>query len=416
MSDKSGKGPACFLYIGEDEVEFESRNFAWESDALSLCDSWSVVLPAPDGKAVATDGRRFPVSWFVNNRGIKVRFRESDPDVDNGAKHLKMTGRLWTVSDSDDPNRGLQLNLSGFDLGIHLTSGHGEVFKNIRGVKWPTFIAMHVTNAALRWGFTGVRLGNLENKRTKIGPREAIDREVSLQQSSGSVVATLVQRYQIEVGQSIGPILIEAAKWQQYLLNVSADGWLQFYKPAQTNTSSVMYWFFHEPAEEMRRDIPRNNVFGSRLSATTEGMYTDTQCWTSIVRRPQQAPAAQLDYNFGRYSGTFKDPRILPFTRRNTYTDQNQIGKANAEQRAKWMHDRSLFDSFEYSFRTYGHSQNGVAFIPDTICSLRDSVRDINGLFFVQKVRCVRDMVDDGIADGGSYAEITLRLPDMLGA
>ena len=398
------------MYVSVDGVEFESRDFAYEDDILTLSDQFSVTVPCPEGKATALDGRRYPVAWF--KEGALVELREVDPAVEGGAKLPKLKGRLINIADTNDDKQGFTLALSGYDLGWHLTTGHGEVLQNYRGVKWDTWLNRVVLNAANRWGFSGVRLGNLENVRTKIGARAALEAAKFAGSKDKPSPGAIQPRFQIEVGQSVGPLIIETAKWERRLVNVSADGWLQIYSP-RTSASAPLYSFEHHAAD-VDRAQPRNNVLKSSLRRTAEGLNTITQCWTTIVRRPPNADTT--DPNFGRYEGQYVDAGLLPFTRRMTFSDANQMGKARAQKRAKWAHDRGRFDSWEYTFTTTGHSQNGIPFVSDTIASLNDTVRGIRGVFYVQRVKPLRRMVPGGINAGGTTAEITLRLPDLLGA
>jgi hypothetical protein len=404
-------GPAMFVEVAG--VEYESRDFCYTDDALTLSDSWSVTLPCPDGYATGLDGRRVHISTF--KEGALVKLREADPAVESGMKMPRLVGRLTSISDRNDPQSGFVVTLSGYDLGWHLTTGCGEVFQNYRGVKWNQWLNRVVLNAANGWGFAGVRTGNLENVRTKIGTRAAINAAQfrGVRDDGTPNYGAIQPRFQIEIGQSVGPIIIDTAKWERRLVNVSADGWLQIFSP-RTSASKALYTFDHHAADK-DSIYPRNNVFNSSLTRSADGLYTVTQCWTSIVNRPLNEDTDNP--NRGQYHGQYVDSAALPFTRRNTFSDSNQIGRRRAEVRAKWMHDRGVFDSWEYTFTTQGHSQNGIPFVSDTIASLNDSIRGIRGLFYVQRVKPVRRLASAGISTGaGTYAEITLKKPDLLSA
>lgn len=402
-------GVSAFVEI--DGIEYESRDFVYTDDVLCLADSWSVTLPCPDGKATALDGRRIPVGDI--RVGALVRFRESDPDVEAGAKLLKLTGRLVDIADSNTDRGGFVLSLTGYDLGWHLTTGHGPVFKNYRGVKWQALLDLLVFDPALRWGFKGTRLGNLENIRTKIGPRNDLESRKFEGSKDAPDPGGIQPRFQVEVGQSIGPIITDTAKWERKLVNVSADGWLQVYTP-RTSASKPLYEFHHQGTAQ-DHEYPRNNVFNSTLKRSASGLNTITQCWTTVVHKPDDSDTTNP--NEGKYSGQYVDADLLSFVRRDTFSDSNQMGRRRAEARARWKHDRGVFDSWEYTFTTVGHSQNGIPFVSDTIASLRDTVRGIDDVFYVQRVKLVRKLAGPGLSVGsGTYSEITLRLPNLLGA
>ncbi len=201
-------GPALFLEVAG--LEYESRDYAWTDDILCLSDGWSATIPCPDGKATALDGTRVPVSYFTP--GMLVRLRESDPAVEGGAKLLKLTGRLVDIADSNDERGGYTVTLSGYDLGWHLTTGHGPVFQNYRGLKWDSLLRKIVTNPADRYGFAGVRLGNLENKSTKIGPRAALEAAKFQGSKDAPDPGAIQPRFQIEPGQSTAFLAVPSGR------------------------------------------------------------------------------------------------------------------------------------------------------------------------------------------------------------
>lgn len=416
------KGAAVYVEI--DGEEFEGRDFCWSSDIMVLSDQFSLILPAPDGKATTTSGKRVPVAEIHGGAtgrgklGSLVKFYESDPEVEDGAKLLKITGRLVDVDDSEDERGGYQLRLSGYDLGWHLTTGDGPVFQNYRGIVWSKLLDKIVMAASNQWGFQGVRSGNLENMRTRIGPRAAIEsaRFRGTKEGGKPQPGAIQPLFQFEVGETIGSRLIELAKWQRYLVNVSADGWLQFFQP--TTSTTPFYYFHHERADEEKKVFPVNNISHVRFKNSASGRYTRTECWTSqVTLTTQQQTAQTTNPNVGRYHGQYNDDSALPFLRRDTFSDPNQLGKPAANRRAKWRHDRNKFDSWEYRFRVKGHSQDGMPYEPDTIASLRDTVRGIEGIFYVQSVRPCRILAQPGVSsDAGTYTEIVLRLPNLLGA
>lgn len=393
------RGPAAYVEV--DGIEYEARDYAWESHVLQLADQWSVTVPAPNGQMISSDGRRVRAGEL--REGALVKFFLRDPAVRNGAVIQKLTGRLVTIDDSEDARSGYVVRLSGFDLGWHLTTGCGRVFENLRGVTFQRFLERNVLDPSLGWGFAGVRAGNLANKRFRQG-RAGINAQ--LQEDTSPIVV----RFQLEVGEPLAPKLIEYARREGYLLNVSADGWLQFFKPVVTEEPS--YTFHHRLAGDAVGS-EFNRVRNTRLRRSAEGLYTVVQCWTTVIDTTDLDP---FDPNAGRYYGEFVNLGTLPFSRRNTFSDPDQIGDA-AKRRARWAWQRGRSDSWEYSLRTIGHSQDGVAFEPDTVAYLRDDVRGLDGNYYVLAVRFARQLAAAGLSpDVGSYSDITLRPLGMLNA
>lgn len=407
----AASGPAAFVEVAGQE--YEARDFAWESSVIQLADQWSVTLPAPNGRLLASDGTFVPAHQAVSE-GALVRFYESDPLVSRGERKLKMTGRLVTIDDEETPDGGYLLRLGGYDLGWHLTTGCGKSLMNYRSLIWTQLLSRlcgisinadgSVFSDSFGWGFQGVRLGNLENKKTRIGPRAAFDAQVQFYTTG------IPPRFQVEVGQSIGPLLVEMAKWQKSLVNVSADGWLQFFRPDYQQ--GALYEFHHHLAGTV--EAQKNNVSQVSLRRDANNLYTKVECWSTVLFQLQQNP---LNPNQGRYHGTYVNAGTLPFLRLDSFTDPNQIGQDKVNARALWRWQREFYDAWEYHFRTIWHSQGGVPFEPDTICSLDDDVRGLHGEFYVSAVRCVRKLPrGGGDRSAGTYAEITLKKPGFLGA
>jgi prophage tail gpP-like protein len=397
-------GPAVYLEIGG--VEYEAREFAWDSSILQLADQWSATLPAPEGKIRATSGEWMPANKVLTD-GALVRIYESDPTVEGGRKIPKMKGRLVNIDDAESPEGGYQITLSGFDLGWHLTTGHGRVFTNLRGVAWKTFLERNVLDASLGWGFEGVRYGNLANKNLRLG-------RALIQTTLNPQIGAIQPRFQIEVGQSLGPLLIEFAKREGYLLNVSADGYLQFFRPDYEQ--QPLYTFRHYlRSDEVGSQF--NNIMRPRLRRSAEQLYALVEAWNTVLRPPPVQDTE--DPTEGRYHGAYANLGSLPFERRYTFSDPEQIGQDRANARAKWQWQRLRFDAWEYTFTVRGHAQNGIPFEPETLCDVVDPVRGINETLYITGVRCWRKLARAGIdrtTDTGTLAQITTHRAHLLGA
>jgi len=398
----SASGPAAFVEI--DGREYQAKDFAWESNIMVLADQWSVTVPCPNGKALGTDGQWVPAHEAFKE-GARVKFYVRDPDVRGNVLLCKLVGRLVTIDDSEDPQGGYVVRLSGYDLGWHLTTGHGRVFTNLRGVKWQTFLQTNVLNDAFGWGFAGIRPNNILNKNFRLG-------RAAIVAAQSPTIGAVQPRFQIDVGQSLGPLLIEFAKREKYLLNVSADGYLQFFKPDYTQ--ETLYSFSHRlRSDELGSEF--NNVRGAKLRRSADDLYTRVECWSTVTRPP--AISDSEDPNEGRYHGTYQDLGTLPFFRAFTFSDGEQIGQAKVDARAKWRWQRGIFDSWEYTFTVKGISQNGVPYEPDTMCEIVDEVRGLNGRYYISSVRYSRKLAKAGLdGQAGTTCQITIKKPGFLGA
>jgi len=403
--------PIFVIEIGG--VQYECREHSYTANVLKLADTATVTIPCPDGYALSKAG---PVSISkVAPRGALCMLYMSDPAVSGGALMPRIRGRVVRRSASGGGD-GTVLTLSVADLGWHLTSC-GRVFKNIWGAQWETMIRSQILDASLKWGFVDVRGTNLLSKRIKLG-RAAVEAAIQQKYDPKKIV-----RLQIEVGQTLDTLFIEWARYGKLLLNVSTDGYLQFFKPASgmgttPYTEKPLYTFIRRRAPNNQH----NNIKTASLDESAE-TYTHVECWSSVVDL-QAAKDIQdklkADPNAARYHGEYNPPaskRPFDFFRSYTFTDPNQIGHDAVTQRAEWQWQRFEFDAWTYTVEVYGHSQNGFPFVDDTMCEVHDEILGVDGLFYVVGVDCKRKLAKAGFDRGaGTTARLTIKKPNLLAA
>ncbi len=394
-------------------IQYECREHSYSSNVLKLADSATITIPAPDGYVQSKAG---PVSAATAApRGALCMLYMSDPAVQGGALLPRIKGRVIrrNISGGGD---GTVLRLTVADLGWHLTSC-GRVFKNIWGASWETMLRSQVLDNALGWGFVGVRGTNLLSKRIKLG-RQSIEAALTQKYNPKALV-----RLQIEVGQTLDSMFIEWARYGKLLLNVSTDGYLQFFKPACGSgttpySEKPLYTFIRRRAPNNQH----NNIISATLDESAES-YTHVECWSSVVDL-QAAKDIQdklkADPNAARYHGEFnptKSQKPFDFYRSYTFTDPNQIGSQAVNDRAKWQWQRFEFDAWTYQVEVYGHSQGGSPFVEDTMCEVHDEIAGVDGVFYVAAVDCRRKLARAGFDKGaGTRATLTIKKPNLLAA
>lgn len=406
-------------YVQIDGVDYLAREWSYQASVLRIADTFSATIPAPNGRVIAADGSTVPIA-DVATMGANVKLSIAEPVVAGGVRVPKLIGRVTGRRMQSESGGGTVLAVSGADLGWHLSSC-GQVFRNLRGVMWRDFIAKNCgftvgeVNAATNraptvsdsygWGFAGVGGGNAINRRIRQG-RAGVEAFIS-----GKQDAIVPPRFQVEVGQTIDSLLIQYAKLDHFLINVSTDGWLQIFQPDYTQAAT--YQFFHYGADDARR--AKNNVIGPVVDESADGLYTKVECWSTVV------DTLNVDHkspNAGRYRGKYINAGTLPFPRFLTFTDTEQMGQDRVNKRAQWQWQRGVFDSYSISFETVGHSQNGVPFVEDTMATFTSTVYGIDGLFYVESVNPTRKLAPPGVSKSGAgtRCKITLRKPGLLAA
>jgi prophage tail gpP-like protein len=247
------------------------------------------------------------------------------------------------------------------------------------------------------WGIAGVRAENDTNRALKLG------RAGVVQSISGSI-DSIIPPIQIEPGEMIADVLILYAKRERKLVNVSSDGYLQFWAPKKTD--QPLYKFDLHPSDDARHTS--NNIERVTLSEAIDGLFTEVICVGTVVRPPENGDPR--DPNEGHFRGTYRAPATLPFVHRFTFADGDQLVKAMANDRARWKAERGLFDSWQYVIQVKGHSQNGVFYEPDNFAEVDDAVNGVQGVLYVSAVRYARDL------RSGQTTTLTLRKPGLLGA
>jgi prophage tail gpP-like protein len=357
--------------------------YSIDNDVLQLGDPFAVTIPNPQGR--------------LNGKiaiGDSVEVFMADPDVAGGQK-LRVLKGLITGRDSESADgTGTVLTVSGADLGRHLVDNDAPLWFRLRGATFDQLLRKVLDPS---WGFTGVRAENDTHRRLNLG-RAGIAQEIA------PAVKAFIPPVQTEVGEKIADLLIEYARREHKLVNVSSDGYLQIWSPNydQKPLYRLEYHRLDEPGYR------RNNVEHARLSESIDGVYTNVACVGTVVRPPVTANAQNP--NEGKFRGTYAlnfattPPAPLPFTRRVTFSDGDQLTKQQANARAKWRWQRGMFDSWRAEYTVKGHSQNGVFFTPDTMVEVRDSVNGVGGNYYLSAVRKIRD-------GQGTRTVLTVRRP-----
>lgn len=376
----------------------EIRNLtSWvaSQDCLMIGDPFSVVIPNPRGKYT----KRLQV-------GAKVQLHLQNPAVNGGRPALTHTGLVVERESTGDSATGSVIRLQCADRGWHLQNNCPAFEVNgtpqlLEHTNLFNLIQRFAKNPS--WGFADssgkveIRADDKTSRLLRLGvpPTRA--------QAQAAVANELiVYRAIVEPGQSVADIITSAAKRHNRLVGVGADGVLQVWNPDYTQRP--LYRLDYHSSDDP--DSVRNNVITARVIDRLDTKYTRVEVVGQVIGYFPQDPN---DLAPGRFSQVATNPGVVPFDHELTYGDGEVWRSATATKAAQWKLNRSLYDSFEMTYKVRGHHQNGNWWAAGTMCELHDSVQGYTGDYFVSAIKHMRTR-------DGDQTEITLRLKGLLSA
>lgn len=392
------------IWVDGDEQLFVEE-YSIDQDILNIGDPFRIRIPNTDGK----NANRFRPGHLC-----KV-FMTSDK-VENTGQIQKLLGRITSVDYQCDPQGGSTITLGGADLGWHLRECHAPFFKQIPGgITFSNLVDRLIPPATFRaWGFQGVRFNNLDNTKICQG-RAGVERRIARDESGGRA---FIAPMQVEPGQCAAEILIEYARRSHQLVNVSQDGYLQFYTP-NDGSGFVGPRLPNDPATDYKirlykSDSPnrnQGNVQTAKVSRKIDGLYTSVTCIGTVVMSSRFVQANVEEPNRTRFSGVYTPPTPpLDWPRPFYFSDGDQLNRSMAKSRAEWKWKRGKFDSLEAEYTVANHTQNGLFWMPDTCVDVLDEVNGLNGKYYISAVRYSRTK------DAGTTTTVTIHEAGVLAA
>ncbi len=358
-------------------------------DMLCVADSLSFTIANVDGE---NTGKIVP--------GQRIEVDESDPAVAGGQWCRIFTGRTTRVRYSSSASEGSLVSVEAMDLGWHLTTCHARPLLKTDGGKLGQLISNLIEPT---WGFasTTATVGNALNRSLKQG-RQGV---VRAQPRNPLDILPFIQ---VEPGQTAWDVLETYAKREGFLINVGAKGDVVLFQPDYTQDSPYETIQYHGSKDRSRNT---NNLIGSpTLDLSLDGLYSSAECWsTVVVPTPAQQAAIAQNPN-AQYTRSVYTPPSSPisFKRRFVVNDGEAINPTMRKNRAVNAFQMGEFNSWSYEVEVNRHSSNGTLFSSDSLCSVNDSVHQVTGAFYVQRVQKTLS------ERGGTRAKLTLRLPGEL--
>lgn len=417
------------IWVDGDEQLFV-EDYSIDNDILNVGDPFQIRVPNIDGRLA---NRYRP--------GALCKIFMSNPDVNGGADVKVMTGRVVTLNYQSEAQGGSTIMIGGADLGWHLANTCAPIWVRLNGLKFSTLVSRIIDPT---WGIAAVAFGNEFNrtlKRGRAGAEEAAQRKQRIEAATrqaeaeaaaggattlnlGSVgvqnrIAQLsnfggyIPPLQIEPGQMVADLLVEFARRERWLMNVSADGVLQFFTANDGSDGKAQYSLRLYKSDSANRN--RGNVKSARVARNIDGLYTRVICVGTAVMPPEFANPE--DPNVGRFRGTYDEADvgplaepILPFRRFFSFADGDQYVRGMAKRRAKWRFDRGRFDAMQGEYVVAGHAQNGAFWTSDTVVDIDDEINGLKGKYYVSAVRFNRSRGE------GTTTNVTVHELGYLGA
>lgn len=379
------------LEINGEEISNLS-SFTYTSDVRQLGDPFSVEIPDPRRK------------WgTVVTKGELVKLYAKNPDVNNGTKTLKLTGRIRNVKQKSTNGQGRVLLVSGADLGWHLTKSSGPLWYNLQQ---SNYLDLLLTLIDESWGFQGVRTENDTSRRLKLGRAQA-----ALVIQNNAVKP--IQYIGIGPGETVAQVLTSAMRYDGLLTNVSADGYLQAWNP--NYRQAPLYKIEYHDREYERSLAAYNVVQEVEVESDADPLFTHVHCMRSVLWQ-DPTKTSPNDPHPGQYSDSYVDTSLLPFYAPQTFQDGDQRNSEQGRRRAKWKSMQNQYEAWTYRCKVRGHHQRGVWWESDTMCTIDDTVnvddktgKTIQGNFYVASVQYSRTAA-------GDVTDLVLKRPGLLSA
>lgn len=378
------------LEVDGETVE-EVTGFNYSSDIMAVGEEcrWSVVNPLQKYVGKLLPGSLATV--YAINR-----------DVNGGAPTLKFRGRI-VERNAEVSAAGSLIDLGIYDLGWHLQNCCAPLWFRLDHARFvdlidPAKVVIKKGGAKgyfiePAFGFTGFRTDGLKRAQAKLGAAAVLQQQ---QQVVGQLFYV-----QVEPGDKIYDRIVEYARRENRLINVSPTGEIQTFLP--NYAQKELYEFRLESA-----DSSANNIERAKEIQNCSTRYTKVEVVGQQLQ--YEGPQDPNNPNATKKRGCVNHPEILPFPNRLTLSDGEMYQRGLAQKMANWHYMRGKYDAYALQLDVVGHHQNGIWYESDTMANVSIDELGIKGRMYVSAVRYGID------ADKGDVATLTLRLPDLLTA
>ena len=357
-------------------------SFDYSSDVLAIAEEAHFV--------VENKGRKWRDALRI---GQRVEFILAHPEVNGGAPTVKHRGVITKRNPRVSPGDGSTIAVTSSDLGWFLQNSNVPIWLRLQGKTYAALVDPAQSPLFDKsWGFRGVRFDGDIRRRLKLG--------VAAVAAASQRVLDPVHVIQSEPGDVPAELITSYCRRLNLLLNVSVDGYVVCFRPA--DTQAPLY------SIRLRDGDPENNVLECSATEDARTRYTEV-----IVVGEQVGYEGSQDANNPNASkkrGCVRHPGNFPAMLRLTRADGEMFQNGLAQKQAEWLAKRGNFDAFYATYKVAEHHMNGSWLESDLVCNVQDDELGLSGNMYVQSVRC------SGTRGQGDVTELTLRMPGLLSA
>lgn len=279
-------------------------------------------------------------------------------------EQLELNG-IVDIIEEEYSKSGRKLKIKGRDLMGLLVDAYCTEFPGIENTSLKA-----LTETLLGFGKKQGRIPYIRKIEYGKGDKE---RAQEISESKADELFGDFSSAQVEPGQTIFEVLKKYAAARGMLLFSKPDGTIVFGEPL--TSGSPLYTLI------TRKDGEGNNIIeGKRIrdisqrysQVTIQGQPQGEESWAA---EDVSQDITILDVDYDEYAPHM--PFYKPYV-----GDLGEDG-LSIKQQAKISMERQQFESFKLQYKTYGHSQGGNNFQPNTICHVIDEVFGIKGDYLV---------------------------------
>lgn len=393
---------------------FEAKELDYSSDMLAVGDQAHFTVVNTGGAVAGALPLGSVIELSMSNpavQGPSSALSHRSPNLSSrtggGQYTVKHRGRVVERSGEGSPESGAVLRITSADLGWHLANCCAPLWFNLRQGGLRDLVDPSRSRPGRggkplyfldpSFGFKGVRGSNKINRSLKQSVKTAA--AVALQELTLFAI-------QVEPGDHILDKVLEYARRENLLINVSVDGYIQAWLPD----------YDEAPQYKIINRAGQSNIKSYRLFEDARLRYTEVECvgeqfgFEGDTHDPNNPNATKKRGKVRSADLPAHLQSNLPFLHRLTFADGEMYERGLAQKMAEWRYKRSLFDSFYVEYVVEEHHQNGVWWESDFMCSVDDEDLGLSGNFYIQSVNCTSRPSE------GDLTKVLLRLPGLLTA
>lgn len=370
----------CRVIVGGRTVE-EIESFDYSSSVMAIAEEAHFTVINKNGKYTP-----------YLRLGETVEFELQNAAINGGAPTVRHRGRIVRRTPSMS-NSGDTIAIVSADLGWHLQNSHLPLWANLQNITYADLCDPASSPLIEKsWGFKGLRFEGDTRRRLKLGVAGAM--------ALSKQVLDPVHRIQVEAGEAPAEKITEYCKRLNLLLNVSPDGYIQCFRP--NDTQAPLYTL------RGNADGIGNNMIDASITEDARTLWTEVICvGDQIGYEGTQAPT---NPNATKKRGKVSHPGNLPFMHRKTFADGEMFLGGLAQKTAEWAYKRGVFDAWVMTVRLAEHHDGRNWYESDTVADTESDRLGVFGHFYVESVHC------SGSKTSADETTMILRKPGLLSA